>query len=125
MGEMGKEQIFLEVAANLTRFYTFMAHSLRFMMEDAASDQITLEQVRAQLDQAWTTLLPRLERNPVMKGKLEKDYNTTLKLTRDYRNLSRDDPGHESMKQEARRLHSYAREKSASLSDLVAIFRSL
>lgn len=119
MEERSKDQIFLEVAANLTRFYTFMAHSLRFIMEDTASDQITLEQVRAQLDQAWATLLPRLEHNPVMKGKLEKDYNMTLKLAGDSKNLN------EAQKQEARRLHSYAREKSASLSDLVAIFRSL
>ena len=125
MDEMSKDQIFLEVAANLTRFYTFMAHSLRFVTEEATQDQMALEQVRAQLDQAWATLFPRIEKNPVMKGKLEKDYNTTLKLTQDYRNLSRDDPSHEGMKQEALRLSSYAREKSASLSDLVAILRSL
>jgi hypothetical protein len=119
MGETGKDQVLIEVAANLTRFYTFMAHALRFVTEDSDPDQITLEQVEAQLKQTWAILHPRLVKNPVMKGKLEKDYNTTLNLTGDRKSLN------EAQKKEAIRLQTYAREKAASLSDLVAIFRSL
>ena len=125
MSEMSKDQIFLEVAANLTRFYTFMGHSLRFVSEDAASGELPLEQLESQMTQARTTLLPRIDKNPVMKNKIESDYSTTQKLTADFRNLKPNDPAREKIKQEARRLSAYAKEKSASLSDLVAIFRSL
>jgi hypothetical protein len=125
MEAKSKDQLFLDVAATLTKFYLFMAHSLRVVAEDTSADQLPLEMVRGQLDQAWTILLPLLEGNPVMKHKIENDYNMTLKLTGAHREMKREDPGYASLKQEAHRLGSYAREKSASLSDLVAIFRRL
>jgi hypothetical protein len=69
--------------------------------------------------------MPRMANNPVVKNKVQYDYNLGLKLLEDFGDPSLDQARREKVKEEALRLHFYAWERSASLSDLVAVFRSL
>ncbi len=125
MGAMSKDQVFLEVASNLANFYAMMGHCLRVIMDDEVSEQMPLEQVKEQFRQTQEALMPRMTSNPVVKNKVKYDYNMTIKLLGDFGNPSLDQARREMVKEEALRLHFYARERSASLSDLVAVFRNL
>ena len=125
MGEMSKDQVFLEVASNLANFYAIMGHCFRVIMDDEVSEQMPLGQVKEQFRQTQEALMPRMTSNPVVKNKVKYDYNMTLKLLGDFGDASLDQARREVVKEEALRLHFYARERSASLSDLVAVFRSL
>jgi len=125
MGEMSRDQVFLEVASNLANFYAIMGHCFRAIMDDAVSEQMPLEQVKEQFRQTQEALMPRMTSNPVVKNKVRYDYSMTLKLLGDFGDASLDQARREVVKEEALRLHFYARERSASLSDLVAVFRNL
>ena len=94
-------------------------------MDDAVSEQMPLEQVKEQFRQTQEALMPRMTSNPVVKNKVKYDYSMTLKLLGDFGDASLDQARREVVKEEALRLHFYARERSASLSDLVAVFRNL
>ncbi len=124
-GEIGKGQLFLEVASNLVLFYTFTGHALRALTDESAAAQLSPEQVETQLNSIWAALAPRLTRNPVVKKKLEDAYQNTQGLIRDFQKLKQDDPAFEEIKQDVIRRAAHAKEKSAALSDLVALFRSL
>jgi len=125
MGEMSKDQVFLEVASHLANFYAIMGHCFRVIMDGEVSEQMPLEQVKEQFRQTQEALMPRMTSNPVVKNKVKYDYNMTLKLLGDFGDASLDQARREVVKEEALRLRFYARERSASLSDLVAVFRSL
>jgi hypothetical protein len=56
---------------------------------------------------------------------VEHDYQATLKLLKHFDNLGRTPARPKGLKEEALKLHSYAKERTASLSDLVAVLRSL
>jgi hypothetical protein len=94
-------------------------------MDDEVSEQMPLDQVKEQVRQTQGALMPRMTRNPVVKNKVKHYYNMTLKLLGDFGDASLDQARREKVKEEALRPHFYARGRSASLSDLVAVFRSL
>ncbi len=123
--EISKDQLFLEVTANLVRFYTFTGHALRALTDESAAAQLSPGQVEAQLTSIWAALVPRLAHNPVVQKKLQCFYQETGELIRDFQRLKKDDPAFEEMTQDVIRRAGNAKEKSAVLSDLVALFRSL
>jgi hypothetical protein len=125
MGEMSKDQVFLEVASGLASFYAIMGHNLRVMMEDEVSIQMPPGEVAEQFRQIHDALMPQVSRNPVVGNKIKDDYDRTMKLAKEFSNPKLKEDRAEEVKEEALRLHFYARERSASLSDLVAVFRSL
>lgn len=125
MGEMSKDQVYLQVASGMASFYAIMGHSLRVMMEDEVSIQMPPGEVQDQFRQIHDALMPQIAGNPVVKNKLEDDYEMTVKLTGEFSNPKLNEARREEVKEEALRLHFYARERSASLSDLVAVFRTL
>jgi hypothetical protein len=125
MEKMSKDQVFMEVASGLASFYAIMGHSLRVMMEDEVSIQMPPGEVSEQFRQIHEALMPRIASNPVVKNKINDDYDTTSKLVGEFSNPKLNESRREEIKEEALRLHFYARERSASLSDLVAVFRSL
>ncbi|MBI5197581.1 MAG: hypothetical protein HZA19_03125 [Nitrospirae bacterium] len=119
-----KEQIFLEITADMVKFYTFIAHSMRILTEETPSGQISLKDVQDQLRNIRTVLVPRLEKNPVVMKKVETDYQKAVALIDALqKTASPADRGR--LAADANAVRSYAQEKSGSLSDLVAIFRSL
>lgn len=122
---MEKNQLFLEVAADVVKFYAVMAHCLRFVMDEEVSEQMPLENVRERFQQIHAALQHRLAQNPVVRGKIEGDHLSTLKLLEAHQGAASDPARQAELREEALRLHYYARERSAALSDLVAVFRSL
>jgi len=125
MEKMSKDQVFMEVAAGMASFYAIMGHSLRVLMEDEVSIQMPPGAVQEQFRQIHEVLMPQVSSNPVVKNKIENDYDMTMKLVGEFSNPKLNEARLEEVKEEALRLHFYARERSASLSDLVAVFRSL
>ena len=127
MVDINKEKFFLEITAGLVKFYTFVAHSVRIMTEPSPSGQITLQQMGDQLREIRTELFPKLDKSPVVMKKIENDYQKTMARVEAFKKLGSQIPASERERflQDAIPLQAYAQEKSGSLSDLVAIFRSL
>jgi hypothetical protein len=126
MAGTNKEQVFLEVTADLVKFYTFMAHAVRVLTESTPSGQITLQQVEGQLRETRESLAPRLANNPVVLKKIEADYLRVSNLMEGFkRGGERNSPEREALIRDGATLRAYAQEKAACFSDLVAIFRSL
>lgn len=123
--KMSRDQVFLEVASNMVKFYSMMGHCLRFINEEDIKEQMPLEELVRHFKETQQALDSRLAENPVVKGKFEKDYRVTLKLLEGLENTGKDRPAGKSEKEEALRLQVYAREKAASLSDIVAVLRRL
>jgi hypothetical protein len=125
MENMSKDQVFMEVASGMASFYAIMGHNLRVLMEDEVSIQMPPGEVQDQFRQIHDALKPQVSGNPVVSNKLKDDFETTMKLAGEFSNPKLNEGRLEEVKEEALRLHFYARERSASLSDLVAVFRSL
>jgi len=125
MEKMSKDQVFMEVASGMASFYAIMGHNLRAMMEDAVSIQMPPGEVSEQFRQIHDALMPQVSSNPVVRSKIKDDYDMTMKLAGEFSNPRLNESRLEEVREEALRLHFYARERSASLSDLVAVFRSL
>ena len=125
MSETSKEKVFLELAAELTRFYTLLWKSLRPAAGESAVEQFTSDQFSEQLRQIWSSLLPRLEKNTIVKDKLEKDFKDALRIAAEHERLGSKDLKRAALKDEASRLMTEGRLKSSGFSDLVALFRRL
>src|SRR3989344_3918640 len=125
MNETGKEKIFLELSAELTRFYTLLWKSLQPAAGESAVEQFTSDQFSEQLRQIWSSLLPRLEKNAIVKDKLEKDFNDALRIAAGHHRLESKNPKGKAIKEEAARLMTEGRLKASGFSDLVALFRRL
>ncbi|MBI3610989.1 MAG: hypothetical protein HY204_09855 [Nitrospirae bacterium] len=125
MIETGKEKIFLDLAAELTRFYTLLWKSLQPAAGEGAVEQFTPDQFSEQLRFIWSSLLPRLEKNAIVKNKLEKDFNDALRIAAGHEKPGSKDPKRAAIKAEAARLMTEGRLKASGFSDLVALFRRL
>jgi hypothetical protein len=125
VSETTKEKIFLDLTVDLTRFYTLLWQSLRPAAGDAPMDQMTPEQLDDQIRQTWAHLLPRLEKNSVVKSKIEKEFNDAVRISAEYRKLGPKDPKKKALEQDGLRIMIEGRQKAAAFSDLVALFRRL
>ena len=125
MNETGKEKVFLDLAAELTRFYTLLWKSLQPAVGERAVEQFTPDQFSEQLRQIWSSLLPRLEKNAIVKDKLEKDFNDALRIAAEREKPGPKDAKRTAIKEEASRLMTEGRLKASGFSDLVALFRRL
>jgi len=125
MDPAGKEKIFLDLAAELTRFYTLLSKSLQPAAGEKAVEQFTPDQFSEQLRQIWASLLPRLEKNAIVKDKLEKDFDGALRIVADYEKRGAKGKKDSGLKKEAVRLMTEGRLKASGFSDLVALFRRL
>jgi len=125
MGDASKEKIFLDLASELTRFYTLLWKSLQPAAGETAVDQFTPDQFSEQIRLVWSSLLPRLERNPIVKDKIEKDLNDALRIASEHERPGSKASNWSALPQEASRLMTEARLKAAGFSDLVALFRRL
>ncbi len=115
----------MDLSAELTRFYTMLWKSLQPAAGEGAVEQFSPEQFTEQLRQIWASLLPRLEKNTIVKDKVEKDFNDGLRITAEFAKAGSNDAKRAEVKDEARRLMTEGRLKASGFSDLVALFRSL
>jgi hypothetical protein len=122
---MTKEKIFLDMSAELVRFYTLLWHSLHAAAGEPQPEQPSEAQIDEQIRLVWSSLLPQLEKNAIVKNKIEKEYTEAVRIAAEYRKLGPKDDRRTDLEREAGRLASEARLKAAWYSDLVALFRSL
>jgi len=87
-------------------------------------DQMTPEQLEEQIRQTWAQLLPRLEKNSIVKSKMEKEFNEAVRLASEYRKAGPKDRK-KALEPDASKLMIEGRQRAAAFSDLVALFRSL
>ena len=125
MNHSTKDQIFLDLAAELTRFYTLLWQSLRPAAGEKAAEHFTPDQISEQLRQIWSSLLPRLETNAIVKEKLQKDFGDALRIAAEHEKQRPKDQKRAALKEEAARLMNEARTKASGFSDLVALFRRI
>jgi len=124
MTESGKDKAYLDLTVDLTRFYTLLWQSLRPAAGEPAMDQMTPEQLEEQLRQTWELLSPRLEKNSIVKSKMEKEFNDAVRISAEYRKAG--SQGRKTtLEPEALKIMIEGRQKAASFSDLVALFRRL
>jgi len=125
MDNSSRDKIFLDLTAELTRFYTLISKSLQPAAGEKAVEQFAPDQFSEQLRQIWASLRPRLEKNAIVKDKLEKDFDEALRIAAEYEkrgSKGRKDAG---LRKEAVRLMEEGRLKASGFSDLVALFRRL
>ena len=125
MNDATKDKIFLDLAAELTRFYTLLWHALRTAAGEGSPGDLAPDQMRDQLRGTWASMLPRLEKNSIVKNKLEKDFNDALRMAGEHEKLGPKDKKRGALKKEAARLTNEARTKASGFSDLVALFRRM
>ncbi|HTN44441.1 MAG TPA: hypothetical protein VMN77_11660 [Nitrospiria bacterium] len=125
MNETGKEKLFLDLAAELTRFYTLLSKSLQPAAGEKAVEQFAPDQFSEQLRQIWASLRPHLEKNAIVKDKLEKDLHEALRISSEYEKRGPKGRKDAVLKKEAARLMEEGRLKASGFSDLVALFRRL
>ncbi len=125
MDPQSKEKTFLTIAADLTRFYALMGHALRIVTDRAVRDQMSVDHLEEQFRQSREKLSPELEMNPVVRKKVEADYASTMDILKRLKRRKGGTAVSAKMKKEAVGLQAYAQDRTSSLSDLVAIFRSL
>jgi hypothetical protein len=125
MNESGKEKVFLDLVAELTRFYTLLSKSLQPAAGEKAVEQFTPDQFSEQLRQIWASLLPRLEKNAIVKDKFEKDFDEALRIAAEYEKGRAKGKKDVRLKKEAVRLMTEGNLKASGFSDLVALFRRL
>jgi hypothetical protein len=125
MNDTGKDKKYLDLTVDLTRFQTLLWQSLRAAAGEAPMDQMTPEQLDDQIRQTWTQLLPRLEKNSIVKSKMEKEYNEAVRISAEFRKLGPKDREKKALEPEASKRMIEGRQRAAAFSDLVALFRSL
>lgn len=127
MTAVPKEQVFMDVTSDLVKFYTFISHAMRLMTETTASGQITIDQVLDQIRNLHAALVPRVGNNQVVMKKVDQDHQKALALIETFKKMGSQAPpaDRERLSRDAAPFQVYAQEKSACLSDLVAIFRGL
>lgn len=118
-----KDKLFLDLAADLTRFYTVLWQSLRAAAGEPPMDQMTPAQLAGEIRQIWASLLPRLEKNSIVKGKIEKEMNDALRIAAEHEQRGSKGAIRADLKEEASRLKAEGRLKASGFSDLVALFR--
>ena len=120
-----KDKLFLDLAADLTLFYTILWQSLRPAGGEKGMDQLSPNQFSEQLRQIWSSLLPRLEKNGIVKEKVEKDFHDALRMAAEHGKLGPRDKKRAALKNETARLMNETRTKASGFSDLVALFRRM
>jgi hypothetical protein len=125
MNETDKQKVFLDLAAELTRFYTVLWQSLRGAAGETPMDQMTPDQLAGEIRKIWASLLPRLEKNSIVKGKIEKEMNDALRIATEHGRPGSKGGVRADMKEEASRLMAEGRLKASGFSDLVALFRRM
>ena len=123
MSDPGKEELFLELAADLTRFYTLLWQSVRAASGDASPAPLPPDQMADQIRKLWSSLLPRLEKNSIVKNKIEQEMKEGLRIAAAHQDLDAGDLNRAAVREEAAQLLTTGRVKASGLSDLVALFR--
>ncbi len=125
MDENGKDRDYLKLTVELTRFYTLLWQSLRPAAGEPPHDAATARQISDEIRRVRSSLKPLLEKNEIVKEKLEKEYHDAVRIVSEHEKPGRKDAGQAALREEAGRLMNEGRQKAAGFSDLVALFRRL
>lgn len=114
----------LDLAVDLTRFYTLVWQCLRPAAE-GISAPMSLQQFTDQIHEIWTAMVSRLEKNPIVMEKMEKEMKEALHLAADHEKPGLKDGRDETLREKALLRLNEARIKASAFSDLVAVLRRL
>ncbi len=109
----------LAAAANLAHYYTVLAHALRRVHDAQARAQLTDTAVDEQLTQLRIQLVPVLDRNPVVRDHVD---SVALEVARIRKAAA---AGERGAAEDARRMAEQVEGRARTVTDLVALFRSL
>jgi hypothetical protein len=118
MADDGKA-LLLKTAADMGKYYAFVAQSLRTVYDPAAGAQLPSEVLDAQIAQIRAALAPVLDTNHVVKENLDHVGEELARIRREAAS------GKESAMADARRFGHEIQERAKAVSDLVALFRRL
>ncbi len=111
----------LEVAAEVGKFYAFHAHALRVVIQPKSATGMSEDVFKEELENIETKLKPVLSKNKVVQENMAEIHQRVLKI----RDLSRTDQTRAEAIESAKALLPMLEERIITVSDLVAVFRSL
>lgn len=118
MSDNSKEAM-LNAAANIGKFYAFLAQGLRTITDPQVSAQLPDGILDAQLAQIRADLAPILENNHVVRENLEKVDREVTRI----RKAAQDPAKLGTARQEAEKYLPEVSERARTVSDLVGLFR--
>jgi len=125
MPEGAKDSTLLEIAANFGKYYSFLAQALRVLHDEQMAAQLPADLLDSQVAEVWKALGPALEKNPVVKGNMEKVAEEVTRIRKAYLATGAQDPKRQALREEAQRYGAQVQEKARVISDLVGLFRRL
>ncbi len=125
MPEGTQDNVLVEIAANMGKYYSFLAQSLRALYDEAMAAQLPAELLESQIAEVRKALEPALGKNQVVKGNMEKVAEEVSRIRKAYLATSAKDPKRQALKEEAQRYVAQVQEKARVISDLVGLFRRL
>lgn len=125
MPEGTQDNVLVEIAANMGKYYSFLAQSLRALYDEAMAAQLPAELLESQIAEVRKALGPALEKNQVVKGNMEKVAEEVSRIRKAYLATGAKDPKRQALREEAQRYGAQVQEKARVISDLVGLFRRL
>jgi len=125
MPEGKPNNILIEIAANMGKYYSFLAQSLRALYDEGMAAQLPAELLETQLAEVRKALGAALENNPVVKGNMEKVAQEVDRIRQAYVAAGTQASKRQALKEEAQRYGAQVQEKARVISDLVGLFRRL
>jgi hypothetical protein len=123
MPDRTQDSVLIEIAANVGKYYSFLAQSLRALYDEAVASQLPAELIESQLTEVRNALGPALDKNPVVKGNIEKVAEEVDRIRRAYLATDIQDRKRQALQEEAQRYSTQVQEKARVISDLVGLFR--
>lgn len=120
-----QDNVLIEIAANMGKYYSFLAQSLRALYDEEMAAQLPAELLESQIAETHKALGPALGKNHVVKGNMEKVAEEVRRIREAYLATGAKDPKRQALKEEAQRYCSQVQEKARVISDLVGLFRRL
>jgi len=120
-----QDNALVEIAANMGKYYSFLAQSLRALYDEAMAAQLPAELLESQIVEVRKALGPALDKNPVVKGNMEKVAEEVSRIRKAYLATDAKDSKRQTLKEEAQRYGAQVQEKARVISDLVGLFRRL
>ena len=125
MPEGTQDNVLIEIAANMGKYYSFLAQSLRALYDEAMAAQLPAELLESQIAEVRKAMGSALEKNQVVKGNMEKVAEEVDRIRKAYIAAGSQAGKRQALKEEAQRYGAQVQEKARVISDLVGLFRRL
>ncbi|HIE65345.1 MAG: hypothetical protein ABGX83_03425 [Nitrospira sp.] len=118
---ISKKEVLLSTAVDIGKLYAFLAQALRVVIEPEAANGISEVLFNEQLDKIRADLDPKLSKNRIVRKNIAEIHQDVTKI----RIAASTEATRMSAVKDARNYLPTVEERSRTVSDLVALFRSL